>query len=116
MVALHKATENPTGKPVNRSLTNPISGAHQAGHGSDRSSRQLISMRKPKSGNHPLVVTTGRAASSDAAITETAGTSLDQGFGPWPIRLLDARAARTIRANPQLQPAHTPVRLWRSWC
>ena len=45
MVALHKAIEKPIGYPVNRSLTSPSGAAHQAGHGSARKRRQLMSAR-----------------------------------------------------------------------
>ena len=61
------------GAPIMRSLARPSAAAHHAGHGSDRSRRQPISTRKPKSGYQPLVDTIGNAESNDAAITEAAG-------------------------------------------
>jgi len=74
MVAAHKATEKPTGYPVNKSFTKPSGAAHQAGQGSARNSLQPISARKPKSGYQPLVDTIGSADSSDAPTTLAAGT------------------------------------------
>ena len=52
---------------MNRSLTRPSGAAHQAGHGSDRSKRQLISARNPKLGYQPLLDTIARAFSRFAA-------------------------------------------------
>src|ERR1044071_3154174 len=96
IVALHKAIEKPIGYPVNRSLTKPSAAAHHGGHGSDRSSRQLMNTRKPKSGYQPLVVTIGSAASKDARTTVAAGTNAAKGDGPLPMRRGGASAARTI--------------------
>src|SRR4029078_13478481 len=86
IVALHKAIEKPIGYPVNRSLMKPSAAAHHAGQGSDRSSRQLIKTRNPKSGYQPVVVTTGKAARSDARTTVTAGTKAAKRAGTLPIR------------------------------
>src|SRR3954447_25268836 len=108
MVALHNATESPIGAPVNRSLTRPIGSVHQAGHGSARSSRQLIRIRKPKSGNHPLLDMIGRVQSRVATTTEAAGTAVANCTGPWPIFRLDASAARTIRGRPE-RPVRRPL-------
>ena len=69
----HRAIENPTGLPVNRSFISPKGAAHHAGHGSDRRSRQLRSAMNPKSGYQPLVEMIGSAESSDAATTVAAG-------------------------------------------
>src|SRR3954468_10237087 len=97
IVALHKAIEKPIGYPVNRSLTKPSGAAHQAGHGSERNSRQLMKTRNPKSGYQPLVDTIGSADSSDAATIVSPGTQVAKRAGPFPIRRGGgASAARTI--------------------
>ena len=71
---------------MNRSLTRPSGAAHQAGHGSDRSSRQLTNTRKPKSGYQPLVETIGSADRNEAITTVVAGTNAANGRGPLPMR------------------------------
>src|SRR4029078_1987367 len=96
IVALHKAIEKPIGYPVNRSLTKPSAAAHHGGQGSDRSSRQLMNTRNPKSGYQPADVTIGRAARSEAKTTVVAGTKAAKRDGPLPIRRGWASAARTI--------------------
>ena len=74
IAALHKVIEKPMGKPVNRSLTRPNGAAHQPGKGSALKSRQLISIRKAKSGYQPVFDTIGSALSRLAAIIDSAGT------------------------------------------
>ncbi len=64
MTARPQRHREPDGGPVNRSLTKPSGAAHQAGKGSARSSRQAISMRKPKSGYQPC---SRRSAAATAA-------------------------------------------------
>src|SRR6476646_559732 len=97
IVALHKAIEKPIGYPVNRSLTRPSGAAHHAGHGSARSSRHAIRMRKPKSGYQPLVDTIGRAARSEPKTTDAAGRNIAKRAGPWLNRRDEDSAARAIR-------------------
>ena len=97
IVALHKAIEKPIGYPVNRSLINPSGAAHQAGQGSDRSSRQPMKARKPKSGYQPLVETIGKALSRLAAMTVAVGTYAARREGPLPMRRGEASAARAIQ-------------------
>ena len=83
-------TEKPIGVPVTQSLNRPKGAAHQAGKGSERSSRHAIRVMKPKLGYQPVWTMIGSPASNDSGFLEIWNKLLtsmfDVGLNAWANR------------------------------